>query len=204
MPKSHKVKQGDCILSIAAKHGFLWESVWNHPDNSELKKQRKNPNVLQTGDVVVIPDKEKKEESAGADQHHRFVKKGVPAKLRLKITRNDEPRANEPFSLNIDGKYTEGQTDAKGMIDVAIPPTAIRGELLVGDGNQQEGFRFKLGTLDPIDSENGVKGRLRCLGYNDSMEYSELLREFQQKEELQVTGQLDEPTKNKIEERFGQ
>ena len=204
MPTSHKVKQGECILSIAVDNGLFWENVWDHPDNAGIKNQRKNPNELQPGDVVVIPDKEKKEESASADQRHRFVKKGVPAKLRVKITRNDEPRANEPFTLNIDGNYTEGQTDGDGMIDVSIPPNAIRGELLVGEGNEQEGYRFKLGTLDPIESENGVKGRLRCLGYDDSMEYSDLLREFQQKEELEVTGQLDESTKRKLEEQFGQ
>jgi N-acetylmuramoyl-L-alanine amidase len=204
MPQNHTVKQGECILSIAAKNGLFWESVWNHPDNSGLKNQRKNPNELQPGDVVVIPDKEKKEESAAADQRQRFLKKGVPAKLRLKITRNDEPRANEPFTINIDGKYTDGQTDGDGMIDISIPPDAKKGELKVGEGNNEEFFRFMLGTVDPIDTENGARGRLRSLGYDDSLDFADLLKEFQQKEQIDASGSLDDATKAKLEERFGQ
>jgi hypothetical protein len=204
MPKKHKVKQGECILSIAVQQGIFWQNIWNHPDNSELKNKRKNPNELQPGDVVVIPDKEKKEESTGTDQRHRFVKKGVPAKLRLKITRNDEPRANEPFTINIDGNFTEGTTDGDGMIDIPIPPDAVKGELKVGEGNNEEFYRFKFGTLDPVDTENGVRGRLRSLGYDDSLELSELLKEFQQKEQIDPSGQLDAATKSKLEERFGQ
>jgi len=204
MPVQHQVKQGECILSIAVEHGLFWETLWNHPDNSELKSKRKNPNELLPGDAVVIPDKEIKRESCGADQHHKFVKKGVPAKVRLKITRDDKPRANQPFTINIDGKYTSGQTDGDGMIEVAIPPNAVRGELKVGEGNDEEGYQFLFGTVDPIDTENGVKGRLRSLGYDDSMNYADLLKEFQQKEGLSASGQLDANTKAKLEERFGQ
>jgi hypothetical protein len=204
MPISHTIKQGECILSIAAKYGLFWETAWNHPDNSQLKSLRKNPNELKPGDTVIIPDKVKKQESCAADQRHRIKRKGVPAKLRVKITRDDQPRANEPFTLNIDGKYIDGTTDGEGMIDVSVPPNAVRGELKVGEGKNEESYRFMLGTLDPIDTENGARGRLRCLGYNDSLNFADLLKEFQQKEALQASGQLDANTKNKLEERFGQ
>ena len=204
MPIQHQVKQGECILSIAVENGLFWETVWNHPDNSTLKNTRKNPNELQPGDTVVIPDKQTKQENCAADQRHKFIKKGVPAKLRLKIPRDDQPRANQPFTINIDGKYSSGQTDGDGMIEVSIPPNAVRGELKVGEGNDEEGYQFLFGTLDPIDTENGVKGRLRSLGYDDSVNFADLLKEFQQKEGLQASGQLDANTKSKLEERFGQ
>jgi len=192
------------MISIAADNGFLWESVWHHPDNSQLKNKRKHPNALRPGDVLKIPDKQLKESSAATNQRHRFVKKGMQAKLRLKITRNNAPRANAPFTLNIDGNYTEGRTDGEGMIDVPIPSNAVQGVLKIGEGSHEEFFRLKLGTVDPIDTESGVRGRLRSLGYDDGPAFDELLKEFQRKEQLEASGRLDEATKNKLEELFGQ
>jgi len=161
------VKQGDCISSIAQKHGLFWDKVWNHPKNAKLQETRKDPNVLSPGDVVFVPDKEEKEESGATEQRHRFKKKGVPAKLRLRIMeepereesrqapaetapaqdsrdsqtedqevnqtqREDEPRRNVPYVLNIDSNLIEGTTDEEGMIEINIPPNAQRGCLILG------------------------------------------------------------------------
>ena len=81
----YTVKQGDCIASIAFSHGFFWETVWNHVDNNELKTARNNPNVLLSGDRVVIPPLREKEETGATEKRHRFRRRGVPAKLRLQI-----------------------------------------------------------------------------------------------------------------------
>ena len=80
---NYTVKQGDCISSIAQKHGLFWDKVWNHPKNANLQERRKDPNVLSPGDVVFVPDKDEKEESGATEQRHRFKRKGVPEKLRI-------------------------------------------------------------------------------------------------------------------------
>ncbi|MEY2429487.1 MAG: hypothetical protein QOJ40_2372, partial [Verrucomicrobiota bacterium] len=49
MPEDYKVKDGDCLSSIAFSKGFFWETLWNHGDNSALKSKRKDPNVLSPG-----------------------------------------------------------------------------------------------------------------------------------------------------------
>lgn len=93
MPEDYIVQTGDCISSLAFERGFFWETIWNHPQNAELKQKRTDPNILKEGDVVHIPDKELKEESCATDQKHKFKVKGVPAKLRMRLM--EEPKKEE-------------------------------------------------------------------------------------------------------------
>ena len=88
------VKQGDCIYSIAKAHGFLWETLWDLPENAELKQMRKDPAVLYPGDRVFIPDLRKKEEPGETEKRHRFRLKGTPSKLVLRfLDDKGQPRA---------------------------------------------------------------------------------------------------------------
>ena len=57
MAEDYTVQSSDCMSSIAYENGFFWKTLWNLPDNTALKAQRKNPNVLMTGDIVHIPPK---------------------------------------------------------------------------------------------------------------------------------------------------
>jgi hypothetical protein len=201
----YTVKQGDCINSIADAHGFQWEKVWNHASNAEIRRSRKDPSVLNPGDVVHIPEKEARWENRSTDQRHKFCRKGVPAKVKIQINRNDEPRANEPYTLDIDGKLARGQTDGEGMVEMKIPPRAVRGELRVGTGGEMEIFQFRLGAVDSIDTPDGARQRLFNLGYDSSQEsFEALLQSFQAKEQLQVTGQLDQATQDRLKQRFGE
>ena len=117
MPE-YKVKQGDCISSIAYRYGFFPDTIWNDPKNSELKQKRQDPNVLAPGDLVYIPDKRIREVSGATEQRHRFRKKGVPEKLVVQFKNNDEARANEAYVLDIDGQLTEGKTDGEGRVEM--------------------------------------------------------------------------------------
>src|SRR5258705_4409473 len=104
MPQ-HVVSQGECLNSIAANYGFVWKTIWNHPDNADLKAERKNPNVLYPDDVLVIPDKTIKEESAATEQTHRFKRKGVPALLKIRLLNNGQPRKNYGWKANLGGEW---------------------------------------------------------------------------------------------------
>lgn len=204
MPNEHTVKQGDCISSIADKYGFLPDTIWNDSANAVLKQERRDPNVLFPGDVVVIPDRHLKEESGATEQCHRFRKKGAPAKLKVRLTINDEPRANVPYKLMIDGNWIDGTTDGDGFIDESLAPGSKKGTLVVGEGDSQNVFEFSLGTVDPLETEEGVKSRLRDLGYNVDDDFPGELRAFQTKEGLESTGEVDEATRSKLKDRFGQ
>lgn len=94
--KKHIVRQGECIASISAQHGFFWETLWNLPENSKVKEDHKTPTILKPGSEVFIPDKREKEEDCSTANRHRFRRKGTPAKLRLRIMRLVEPEDEPP------------------------------------------------------------------------------------------------------------
>jgi N-acetylmuramoyl-L-alanine amidase len=203
--RAHTVKQGECISSIAHKYGMFPDTIWEDPENSQLKDKRKDPNVLMPGDVVYVREKEVKEESCATGQRHRFRRKGVPAKMRVQMQLDGKPLSNVSFRLYVDGVLVKtGRTGADGVIEESIPPNAKEGEILLKDdeGNE-ESYPFSLGTVDPIDTEEGIKTRLRSLGYNAD-DLAAAISEFQQKEGFTVSGSIDDATRNRIKEMFGQ
>src|SRR5262245_58332045 len=127
---NHTVRQGECISSIAFESGLLPETLWNHPENAALQEQRVNPDALLPGDNLFVPDITERVENCNTDQIHTFVARGFPARFRLLLVRDDEPRANEAFTLDLDGRQIEGTTDGDGWLQMSIPPNA-RTALLV-------------------------------------------------------------------------
>ena len=207
MPE-YKVKQGDCLSSIASRHGLFWDKVWNHPKNAKLKEQRKDPNILYPGDVVFVPDKEKKEESGATEQKHRFRKKGVPEQLRLQLMVGDQPLANERYVLNINGRLMEGATDQDGKLEQFIPPNAKQVLLWIGD--MAEEYALDLGHLDPVTEVKGLQARLKNLGYDcgpvDGIlgpKTSATLCQFQKAQGLAESGKSDQPTRNALLRIYG-
>ena len=210
MPEEYIVAQGDCIESIAYAKGFFWETLWNHPDKAELKQSRKDPNVLLEGDRVVIPEREAKEEAGGTEARHRFKLKGVPSELNLVIKNCDEPRANEPYKLEIDGVLYSGTTDGEGRIKHSIPPDATGGRLLVGKEGEETEYALSLGHIDPITEISGVQARLSNLGFyagavdgQNGPGTEQAIRVFQSKFELPVTGQMDDATRDQLKTAYG-
>jgi hypothetical protein len=200
---TYTVQQGDCVSSIADQYGLLWKTVWNHPNNANLRQLRKDPNVLYPGDQLFVPDLTEKEVARPTDQRHKFVKKGDPAKLKIRLLDQDKPRVGVPYTLEIDGVLKSGVTDSGGFVRQPLPPGAQRGKLMVGDGPTKDVFELQFGALDPIETENGIRGRLISLGFGGD-NLSEALKAFQQKEGLTVTGEADDATKSRLQERYGQ
>lgn len=122
------------------------------------------------------------------------------------FTVEEEPRSEVPFVLSIDGRIHQGTTDADGWVRVSIPPDAREGELTVEPGTPDE-FRLplRLGALNPSDSVSGVKQRLANLGFGCgetgeevTPEFGAALRAFQETYGLDVTGELDDATRQRI------
>jgi hypothetical protein len=204
MPTRYPVKQGDCLSSVAYAHGFFPDTIWNHPDNADLKQLRKDPNVLMPGDLLVIPDKDLKALSKPTEQKHKFRKKGVPAKFKVRLLKNGQPRKNEKYRLIIDGLAEDGRTDGDGFVAKPLPPDAQEGRLIVGEADRKETFVFRFGCVNPIDTDEGVAGRLHDLGYAVGEDNRGALRKFQADNGLPINGEADAATRNKLKESFGQ
>jgi N-acetylmuramoyl-L-alanine amidase len=114
MPGNYTVQQGDHLASIAKAFGFSdWRTIWTHPNNADLKKNRQNPNVLYPGDQLFVPDRQLRQESCNTDNKHGFVKKTSDLKLRLTLRdQYEQPIANASCNLILAPSPTPSQPTA--------------------------------------------------------------------------------------------
>jgi hypothetical protein len=204
MPTQHTVEQGDCISSIAARYGFAWKTVWDDPLNSKLKQLRKDPAVLFPGDIVSIPDKDFATEQCATNARHKFVKQAEPTHIKIRFMLDGKPRAGIKYELQVAAWKFTGSTDADGFVKADIPPDASKGTLVLIDGTDRSVFELDFGTLDPIDTDDGVRERLSLLGFDVGANLADAVRDFQTMEKLSETGVIDDQFKAKLREKFGQ
>lgn len=204
----YTVEQGDSVLKLAYRFGLLAETIWNHPDNAELRARRKDMNVLMPDDVIVVPEIELKETPKPTDQSHVFVREGLRALYRLQVFDVEEPRASQQYKLIVDDVTYEGKTDKSGTLEQFISPDAKEGELIIGPDKARIEIRF--GYLDPIDEISGLQKRLSNLGFDcgelngeSGQELgprtADAMRAFQRRFGLPETDEPDEQTIQKLE-----
>lgn len=206
----HKITQRECIESIAQKYGLFWETIWNDPQNRELREQRNDPDALLPGDIIFVPDKRCREEQGATEQKHRFRRKGVPSLLQIAVRHQGNPLAHEPYVLEVEGQLLRGNTDAEGIITQKIPPSVKDGKLIVGQSEEQPVYDIFFGHLDPTDTVSGVQERLCNLGFDcDSIDgvvgekTRAAIRDFQFHYDLKQTGEINDETRSKIVKAYG-
>jgi hypothetical protein len=204
---SYVVRQGECIESIAYEHGLFWQTVWDHPGNKELRRVRGNPNALLPGDRVEIPAKRERKFEADTGAHHRLRRRGVPSRLRMQLRSLGEPRADLAYAVIVDGVRHEGATDSDGWLEITISPAAKEAKLEIPDDG--ETYPIRLRHLDPIEEPSGFKARLANLGYaagaldeDFGPEAVAAIERFQRDHGLEVTGEPDAATRDKLKEFY--
>jgi N-acetylmuramoyl-L-alanine amidase len=130
MATRHIVQPGECVSSIAAEHGLLPTSIWDHQENAALKVERDDPYVLCAGDKLLIPDRQQKWESVDTDKRHSFRRRGVPEKLNVQLVDEDDvPYSYRRYTIEVDGRVDGGETDSEGIVDHWIAPAAMNAVL---------------------------------------------------------------------------
>ena len=209
MGTTHIVEHGQHLSELAEQYGFhSWETIWDCPENAELKRRRE-AHVLYPGDKVFIPDKKQKTESRPTGREHTFRVRSQPLKLRIALTDFDNrPLPGMPCELEIEGKIFPATSDGKGIVEVAIPKNAHSGVLRVADLDLV--MPLQIGHLDPADEESGWKARLINLGYYTGPEGDlddDYLRkaweEFQRDQDMTVSGEPNGATRAKLKAVHG-
>ncbi len=217
MSASHTVQQGEHLSRIAKSHGFDGiNPIWDHPQNSNLRSLRQNPNVLAPGDVVFIPDpKRQKVVSLKTGQQHKFKVHRVELHLRLVFQDwNLKPIASAKGKIAVGGEPREVTTDGKGQVELVIPVEAEVGSI-VFPALQIE-LPIRVGHLDPPDTPSGMVARLNNLGYDaglaekagpgdkvDERRLHSAIEEFQCDHGLKVDGVAGPVTRNKLRDVHG-
>ncbi|MCP5159692.1 MAG: LysM peptidoglycan-binding domain-containing protein [Gammaproteobacteria bacterium] len=58
MSDRYTVQPGDNLSKIARRYDYpSWRVIYYHADNAEFRRWRPNPNLIQPGDVLVLPDR---------------------------------------------------------------------------------------------------------------------------------------------------
>jgi hypothetical protein len=204
----YEVQQGDHVVDISERFGFLdYHTVWDDPNNADLKSKR-NPNVLFPGDQLFIPDKQTKTESRATGNTYVFQIPVEQLKLRIALRDFDnQPIANTACQLVAGDKTFDLMSDGDGKIEQTIPSTLKTATLLVPDLNLE--MEVKVGNLDPIDQDSGWMARLTNLGYldpyinpDDDM-VSWAIQEFQCDNKLTVNGTMDDATRGQLQSIYG-
>ena len=137
-----------------------------------------------------------------ADTCNVYGNVGSQTKLRIFCIK---PRKNEKYVLNLDGKLIDGTTDGDGEFEHFIPGDSRSALLMLRNG--QEVIPLRLGDLDPCDQATGIQQRLNNLGFDCGSEDGEIgdaskeaIKTFQEAYKLDVTGEADDATKNKLKE----
>ena len=216
MPSTHVVEQGEHLSSIADQYGFTdYDVIWSDPNNADLKASRVNPNVLQPGDSLYIPDKQGKDESGATTQRHVFKLKQDKLMLRLIVEdAYEKPLAGAPCTLSVGQAKTSLTTDGKGKLEQQIQPTAASGTLVLQTSEtpfQDEPLSIGIGELDPLDSLAGQAARLNNMGYfagtpktADDPDFESAVEEFQCDQSIvPVDGKLGPQTQAKLKQIYG-
>lgn len=168
----HIVKRGECLSSLAARYSFPdYRTIYDHPENADLRKRRPNPNLLLPGDRVYVPNWQLKQYSLPTDATHKFKMRGGKVWLRLRICNDQhEPVDAADYVLDVEGVRTSGRTDADGLLAVVIPAKADRARLELSYRDSTgcavtRCWSLQLGDMDPVSELTGIQARLNNLGF---------------------------------------
>jgi hypothetical protein len=204
--KRHRIEPGECISTVADLYRVKVDTLWEAEENEPLRKVRRSGYVLKPGDEVVVVDVEVKTASnRGTGKTHPFQVKGPSEKLRLRLLRGGQPRANEGYTLDIEGRLEDGTTNDGGNLEAWLGTAQREGRLFL---DEEEELELDIGGLLPVSEPEGGRQRLVNLGYLEpegatDEDTGRALRFFQRHHRLEVTGELDAATQDKLVELHG-
>lgn len=216
MAKWHTVGDGDSLVGLTIEAGFgSVDAIWSHPENAALRKARRNPWLLLSGDRIFIPDRQPGFRTVKTGSRHVFVLRVPRAQVRVRILYHDgTPATEHRYELDVEGERHEGVTDGEGIVEHRVPSSARQGKLTVwmieNDAEVPRSWELDLGHIEPLREVRGVQTRLRNLGiYHGSQDgkldplTGQAIQSFQEQQGIEPTGELDDLTYDALETLYG-
>ena len=217
MATTHTVQQGETLQLIAKKYRIGdWKQLYYHADNAEFRKKRPNPNILNPGDVINIPDFAAQRAGVSTGAGHTFVVRRGKQILKLRLVDPaGKPLAKVKAKFNVAGQLREllSNTDGAFELEIAQPELEeIPVEIFALPGKEEPSHRFVLrpGHLDPADTVTGVQSRLNSLGYDcgkvDGVYGQKTkagIQAFQRNKDMAVDGQPSSAVCSAVAQEYG-
>lgn len=200
--REHQIAAGECFCTVAETSGHFWQTLWELPANAALRDARGNPNQLVAGDVVTVPPLRGKTVTIATGATHRFKRHGVPSFVRVRCELFGAPRADTPFVAEAPGLRFEGKTDAAGVAVIPVAPQLRELHLTLGSGEAQQVLTIAVGGLAPIDTDEGVRARLRNLGCGHER-LADAIAAFRQLAGLPAGDLIDDQLRTALLQRHG-
>lgn len=174
----HKIKQGECLNTLAQKYNFSsWSVIYDAPENEKFRELRPNPNCIFPGDEVFIPEKIGYRKQSKTNTKKTFVITRAKAFISLRlIDRKLAPLSDIPYDIAFYAKDAEESmlelkdqtTNSDGYIEAKIPRNAVIAKVLYQPYPQRPSLKrkmtLKLSELDPVTEESGKRERMKQLG----------------------------------------
>jgi len=208
--RAHIVQPGEHLAGICARIGATPDDVWNAPDNEELRELRQDGSLLAPGDLLYLPEPVEEPVALQANTTNRYRAQVATMRVPLRLHDGNEPMANEPYRVEGVMPALRGATDGEGSITLELPATTQDVTLVLPERERR--LRLMIGHLDPHDTASGVRARLTNLGYfplaspplgAESEVLAAAIAAFQRDNDLPETGELDDDTRDQLDERHG-
>jgi hypothetical protein len=161
------IRQGDYLLNLAYQFGFDADTVWNDPQNAQLRQDghlSQDPNILNPTDMLYIPDqKPPAMTTLTPGTTNSFVANTLTTTITLQIS--DPTFASQAYTVQELPELTGLTTDANGTVSFSVPVTLATATIVFETGTN---LVCQIGSLDPPDTLSGVFQRLQSLAYIDA------------------------------------
>lgn len=183
------------IDKLALQVGHLPETIWNDPGNAGLRSTRHGRNVLVPNEQVFIPPLQAKNVSAQAGYRYFLIRKQFTSRIRIRLCYGMQPMPSFPYFFEAPNIAPVADlTNDDGILDREVPATTDAVKITYAD--PIGAMVLKLETLLPVTDDNGVKQRLRNLGFpyvNDTHAWAPgVIKRAQQALNQTVTGAVTE------------
>src|SRR5262245_13997534 len=118
MSQYHTVKPGECLSTIARRYGYHdYQIIYRHPENSDFRSKRPDPNIIHPGDRLFIPEPVPGNRRRETGDRHIVTITAAKTTIRIVIANEKgRPLRSRYYELVVGSYKASGVTGGDGLI----------------------------------------------------------------------------------------